>query len=76
MTVKADNVTETETNSVENIIEYYQKAHDESGSELDDPTIPESTYKITGTAWIDSNKNGMRDSEEELLSNVKSNTSK
>lgn len=71
MTVKADNVTETETNSVENIIEYYQKAHDESGSELDDPTIPESTYKITGTAWIDSNKNGMRDSEEELLSNVK-----
>ena len=32
MTVKADNVTETETNSVENIIEYYQKAHDESGS--------------------------------------------
>ncbi len=45
MTVKADNVTETETNSVENIIEYYQKAHDESGSELDDPTIPESTYK-------------------------------
>ncbi len=32
--------------------------------------------KITGTAWIDSNKNGMRDSEEELLSNVKSNTSK
>lgn len=71
MTVQADGVEKTETNSVENIIEYYQKAHDEGGITTGDPTNPESTYKITGTAWIDSNKNGMRDSEEELLSNVK-----
>jgi len=71
MTVQADNVAKIETNSVENIIEYYQKAHDQGGNEIDDPTNPKTTYKITGTAWIDSNKNGMRDSEEELLANVK-----
>ena len=71
MTVQADNVAKIETNSVENIIEYYQKAHNQGGNDVDDPTIPKTTYKITGTAWIDSNKNGMRDSEEELLANVK-----
>ncbi len=29
------------------------------------------TYRITGTAWLDSNRNGMRDSDEQLMSGVK-----
>lgn len=39
-----------------------------------DPTDPskpaENRYKITGTAWIDSNKDGKRDSSEDILPNV------
>lgn len=30
-----------------------------------------NTYKITGTAWLDANKNGERDSDEQLLSDIK-----
>ena len=39
----------------------------------DNPTPDEpksNRYKITGTAWIDSNKDGKRDSSEEILPNV------
>lgn len=37
------------------------------------PTTPEitETYKISGTAWIDKNKNGKREESEELLGNLK-----
>lgn len=72
--VSAGGFSETETNSVTNIIEYNEKAHANSSNPInpDNPIdSPESTYKITGTAWIDSNKNGMRDEEEEFLSNIK-----
>ncbi len=69
--ISANGLNETATNSVTNIIEYNEEAHKlpTTPSNPSNPTT--STYKITGTAWIDSNKNGMRDEEEELLSNIK-----
>lgn len=36
----------------------------------DTPTIDKETLEISGTAWLDSNKNGKRDSEETLLSGI------
>ena len=73
MTVSAKAFDAVETNSVSNTIEYNENAHKNNNSsnpnKPDNPT--ESTYKITGTAWLDSNKNGKRDENEELLSNIK-----
>ena len=77
MSVTANGFDEVQTNTVTNTIEYYAKAHNqENGStDPDNPNNPNTPaterYKITGTAWLDSNKNGMRDAEEELLANVK-----
>lgn len=34
------------------------------------PSIEERRYKITGTAWLDENKNGIREETETLLSNM------
>ena len=35
-----------------------------------EPDDDSNTYKISGTAWIDSNANGQRDSEEAKISNM------
>ena len=70
MVINANGIDEFETNSVTNIIEYNKNAHD--SEQPTDPNPPtQTTYKITGTAWIDSNKNGKRDDGEELLTNMK-----
>ena len=77
MSVTANGFEEVQTNTVTNTIEYYAKAHENDGGTTnpDNPNNPDTPsterYKITGTAWLDSNKNGMRDSQEELLANVK-----
>ncbi|MDE5830696.1 MAG: hypothetical protein K2H53_03315 [Clostridia bacterium] len=43
--------------------------------DIDDPNNPKddknATYDISGTAWLDENKDGKRDDGEELLSNIK-----
>lgn len=38
----------------------------------DNPDTPETdkTYKISGVAWVDSNKNGLRETSEELLKDI------
>lgn len=37
----------------------------------DNPVTPtEQTYKISGTAWLDKNENGIKDSDEELLEGI------
>lgn len=65
MTVSANGFDTVETNTVTNIIEYNSDVH------KDDPLNPiTSGSKITGTAWLDSNKNGRRDVGEEILSNI------
>lgn len=70
--VSATGFDEVETNTVTNIIEYDEDAHKNGGEDNNDPTKPtEKRYKISGTAWIDSNKNGKRDTDEELLSGIK-----
>lgn len=73
ISVSAKGFDTVETNTVTNIIEYDEDAHkDDNGEDNNDPTKPtEKRYKITGTAWIDSNKNGKRDTDEELLSGIK-----
>lgn len=65
-----------ELNSVSNYIEYVSSAHTNPNTgEAEDPNNPDNPnqnnrYKITGTAWVDSNKNGEREENEELLSGV------
>lgn len=56
-----------ESNKVTAVIEYDENAH-QTGGNTNTPT--NSSYKITGTAWIDSNKDGKRDNEEELLPGI------
>lgn len=58
-----DNVAEMTLNPVTYYIEYDpDKASGETSS---------SGYKISGVAWLDSNKNGQRDNDEATLSNVR-----
>lgn len=70
MTVSALNYNGATTNTVKNVIEYYQTIHDQANNDnpSTEPTV--ERYKITGTAWLDSNKNGKRDTDETLLSNI------
>lgn len=70
MSVEANNYEGITTNTVTNIIEYYQSIHDQAGNDNPSSTPSENRYKITGTAWLDSNKNGKRDTDETLLSNI------
>lgn len=67
MTVLANNYESRNTNEVTNIIEYYQEIHDQADN-TDRPTI--NRYKITGTAWLDENKDGIRDEEEQILPGI------
>lgn len=84
-TVAADNVDEMQSNSITHIVEQSEKnavAFDETigGSSTTTPTDSSSgsgsrtnitkTYKLSGTAWLDSNENGMKESGEELLSGI------
>ena len=70
-TLDADGFDKIESNKVNIIIEYDDNEHitEDDVDKEDDSTI--STYKITGTAWLDSNKNGMRDEDEQLLSGIR-----
>ncbi len=61
MTVSANNFEAVETNTVTNIIEYNSSLHN-GGSEN-----PNNRYKISGTAWIDTNMDGKRDSSEQTI---------
>ena len=70
MTITAKNFEQIETNSVTNIIEYNEEMHQQGGGSTPTPPPTEKKYKITGTAWIDSNKDGKRDTEEEVLADV------
>lgn len=71
MSVVANNYEGATTNTVKNVIEYYKPVHDQAGNNNPTPEEPsEERYKITGTAWLDSNKNGKRDTDETLLPNI------
>lgn len=62
--ISANGVQEKESNKITHYIEYTPENHGETPEK-------EGRYKITGTAWLDADKNGQRDDGEELLSNIR-----
>ena len=83
-TVEADNIEEIQSNSITHIVELSDKnaaAYDETtggtsttthydGTVSSTKTNISKTYRISGTAWLDSNENGMKEDGEELLPGV------
>ncbi len=66
VSISANNFDTVETNTVTNIIEYYEQAHEgENGGETTN-----NRYRITGTAWLDENMDGRRDTDESTLSGI------
>ena len=62
-----------QTNKVTSVIEYNEELRKElEEQEGGKPEEPDKTprYKISGTAWIDANKDGKRDAEEERLAGI------
>ncbi len=76
-TISAQGVSAKETNSITTIIEYNPKLYEgnlgSSGNQLNSNNYgtSNSKYRITGTAWLDSNQNGQREEEEEKLSGIR-----
>ena len=76
-TMYADNIAKITLNSVKNVIEYVPEENKPVNpgepTDPEDPNNPtqQEMYKITGTAWIDENKNGQREENESLLSGIK-----
>lgn len=76
--VSAVNVAEIQSNGITHIIEMSDKNavnFDESTSTsvTTSNTLKSNiskTYRISGTAWLDSNENGMRDSDEKIMPGV------
>ena len=65
--VQADYIEDMQSNEVVNIIEYNSDiSHPGSG----DQGQVDNRYKITGTAWIDSNQDGKRDNNEDVASGI------
>lgn len=78
-TVVAQNTDKQETNSITHIIEAdpakSNSVVDESHSTINSSTDKNNnnivkTYKITGLAWLDENRDGMRNGEEQLLPGI------
>ena len=70
--IYSNQVQAIELNSVKQYVEYDEKAHTGNKGDPDNNTTgTASRYKITGVAWLDSNKNGKRDDDEELLSGIR-----
>ena len=69
--IEAQGTQKQESNAINTIIEYNPKLYEgESGNDGDNTNTPSGTYKITGTAWLDSNKNGQREETEQVLSGI------
>ena len=81
VSIYAENISEIKSNVVTNIVEYDPDRHQTTGDggeenpdpenpDPENPTNPDQRFKISGTAWVDANKNGKREDGEELLSNI------
>ena len=71
ITVQAKNIEDITSNEVVNIVEYNSEVtRPNDNNTPSDPGQTENRYKITGTAWIDNNKDGKRDSGEATLDGV------
>lgn len=67
-TLTAQGIEAIKSNKVKVIIEYDESAH--QSEQMGQDTTTSRKYKITGTAWVDANKDGKRDDTEELLSGI------
>lgn len=68
--LSANAIDTIESNSVRKVIEYVPEKHEGEDGEGGGETPSEYTYKITGTAWLDENKDGKKDDTEKRISNV------
>lgn len=76
-TISGKDIEKFDTDSITHIVKISDKklAAGETYESTQKPTLSEEdnivkTYKVTGTAWVDSNKDGMRNNNEELVSGV------
>lgn len=67
VTISAQSFEAVDTNTVSNIIEYYEDAHNGSSG---GGNATNRRHKITGTAWLDENLDGKKDSGETRLPNI------
>lgn len=71
--IYAEGIAEVELNSVKHTIERIPSTtpiDPDNPNKPEEPDIP-GTYKITGTAWIDENRNGQREESESILADMK-----
>lgn len=69
--IEAQGIQEQESNTIATIVEYNPKLYEgDSGNDGGNTNTPSRTYKITGTAWLDSNENGQREENEQVLSGI------
>lgn len=66
---------EIKSNEITHIVEQLPEIHlnddvEDDGDDISQKANIAKTYKITGIAWLDSNSNGMRENEEELLPGI------
>lgn len=67
--ISGDMFEKITSNSVKAIVEYNKEVHDLVDKPSDEPQ-KEGRYIISGTAWVDSNSNGQRDEEEQILPGI------
>lgn len=61
---------EVEAPDIDKIENEIKHTVENTGTETEDGEVTQGTYKISGIAWLDENKNGMRDDNEKVLSGV------
>lgn len=71
-TVSTNQVSEFELNSVTGYLEYVASEHvdPDDPDDPDNPSTGDETNRISGVAWIDNNRDGRRDTEEQMLAGV------
>ena len=76
-TVSSEEIEEMQTNSVTHIVEASEKSivaselqSSSNNNSLAQNSNISKTYKLSGTAWVDENKDGMRNVGEQLLSGI------
>ena len=64
---KNEDIGEVETNSVSHIVKHFEK----TDVNVDPDDTNKETRKVIGTVWVDSNKDGVKDANEQRVSGVK-----
>lgn len=64
---KNEDIGEVETNSVSHIVKHFEK----TDVNVDPDDTNKETRKVIGTVWVDANKDGVKDANEQRVSGVK-----